>query len=408
MTISTDTTRVTVLSSGSTNQDITVSFPYAATSDLVVRVLTIATGDEVKLTEDSDYSVTTPGATGTVTIEAAYTINAYQITVYRDTPMTQSLALSDGGAYSALDLNNAFDKVTKLCAENNTSLTRAMRLPDTDLDAVTMVLPAAASRANKILAFDASGNPTVATTVPTGSLTVSTLGSTMMNLANAAAGRTALGLGTGSLLVTDTDATLAFPTDANVPTQLAVKTYVDTKASLTGNETIAGIKTFSSSPVVPTPITALQASTKGYVDKNGVNYGSGPVTGSYSLTNTPARLDFTTGDPTITLAVTGTYLILGWVNLNYNQATITAVRTITLSYWRSNNTPANLWSMTQATDIITINTKNRTAFDVALPPLIYTTVGVSDVLQLWGSMDTVPSAGSIDAVDAKILAIRLY
>lgn len=37
-------------------------------------------------------------------------------------------------------------------------------------------------------------------------------------------------------------------------------------AKLTGNQTIAGIKTFTSSPVVPAPTTDLQASTKKYVD----------------------------------------------------------------------------------------------------------------------------------------------
>lgn len=35
---------------------------------------------------------------------------------------------------------------------------------------------------------------------------------------------------------------------------------------LTGNQTIAGIKTFSSSPIVPTPTTATQAANKSYVD----------------------------------------------------------------------------------------------------------------------------------------------
>lgn len=34
----------------------------------------------------------------------------------------------------------------------------------------------------------------------------------------------------------------------------------------TGNETVAGVKTFSSSPIVPTPTTDMQASTKKYVD----------------------------------------------------------------------------------------------------------------------------------------------
>lgn len=35
-----------------------------------------------------------------------------------------------------------------------------------------------------------------------------------------------------------------------------------------GNETIAGVKTFSSSPIVPTPTTDMQAATKKYVDDN--------------------------------------------------------------------------------------------------------------------------------------------
>lgn len=34
----------------------------------------------------------------------------------------------------------------------------------------------------------------------------------------------------------------------------------------TGNETIAGVKTFSSSPIVPTPTTDSQAAPKSYVD----------------------------------------------------------------------------------------------------------------------------------------------
>lgn len=37
---------------------------------------------------------------------------------------------------------------------------------------------------------------------------------------------------------------------------------------LTGNQSVAGIKTFSSSPIVPTPTTATQAASKSYVDDN--------------------------------------------------------------------------------------------------------------------------------------------
>ena len=41
-----------------------------------------------------------------------------------------------------------------------------------------------------------------------------------------------------------------------------------TAVKLTGNQTVAGVKTFSSSPVVPTPTTNTQAANKAYVDDN--------------------------------------------------------------------------------------------------------------------------------------------
>ena len=50
----------------------------------------------------------------------------------------------------------------------------------------------------------------------------------------------------------------------------ADKSYVDnqdaTKVSKTGDETIQGVKTFESSPIVPTPTQTTEAATKGYVD----------------------------------------------------------------------------------------------------------------------------------------------
>jgi len=58
--------------------------------------------------------------------------------------------------------------------------------------------------------------------------------------------------------------------DANFATTVtnSIATKADDNAvvKLTGNQTVAGIKTFSSSPVVPAPTTDLQAATKKYVD----------------------------------------------------------------------------------------------------------------------------------------------
>lgn len=50
---------------------------------------------------------------------------------------------------------------------------------------------------------------------------------TFLEAPTAAAQRTALGLGTVATLTSDTDGTLAANSNTRVPTQAAVKTYVD-------------------------------------------------------------------------------------------------------------------------------------------------------------------------------------
>ena len=65
----------------------------------------------------------------------------------------------------------------------------------------------------------------------------------------AAGARTNLGLGTGALLVTDTDTTLAANSDSNVPTQKAVKTYVDN--AVTGLLDFKGSTDTSANPNYP-------------------------------------------------------------------------------------------------------------------------------------------------------------
>lgn len=54
--------------------------------------------------------------------------------------------------------------------------------------------------------------------------------------------------------------------DANKPISTATQTALNGKVNNTGDETIAGIKTFSSSPIVPNPTTSGQAMNKGTAD----------------------------------------------------------------------------------------------------------------------------------------------
>ncbi len=56
-----------------------------------------------------------------------------------------------------------------------------------------------------------------------------------------------------------------------------------TKVALTGNETIAGIKTFSSSPIVPTPTTDTQATNKAYVDGKYSGFKNYIINGNFDI-----------------------------------------------------------------------------------------------------------------------------
>lgn len=129
---------------------------------------------------------------------------------------------------------------------------------------------------------------------------------------------------------------------------------------------------------------------------------------AYSLTAVSAALDFGTTDPSVVINKAGTYLLFGRVNLKYTAATFAASRTATLKLRRTNNTAADLTngSMTALTDIITTLTYTMGVFN--LPPVVYTTTNTDDAITIFGDVSVVPTAGSLDAVEASVVAVRLY
>jgi hypothetical protein len=128
---------------------------------------------------------------------------------------------------------------------------------------------------------------------------------------------------------------------------------------------------------------------------------------AYQLTNTSALLDFGTTDPSLTISAPGTYLICAHVRLDYNAATFAAVRTMTAKLRRTNNTAADLTGGSQQakTQIITTLTYTAREFTIIVP---YVTANSDDLIQIWGDVDTVPTAGSLDAVEASIVAVKLF
>lgn len=128
---------------------------------------------------------------------------------------------------------------------------------------------------------------------------------------------------------------------------------------------------------------------------------------AYTLTATPALLDFGTTDPSITLPTPGTWLIYGRAKIDYTGATFAAVRTVPIKLRRINNTAADLTngSVTQSTNIVT--TLTCTMGEFVIPPIIYITTNSDDNIQLFGSVSVLPTAGTIDVNEASIVAIRI-
>lgn len=146
-------------------------------------------------------------------------------------------------------------------------------------------------------------------------------------------------------------------------------------------------------PSTPSPITGAIASQ--------ASAGT-----AYTLTNTAAAADFGTTDPVITIPGPGTYLIMGSVNVLYNAATFAANRTVTLKFRRTNNTAADIGvARTFQTRIITAITDGAGTFQI--PNTVYTTRNSNDSITIFADVSVLPTAGSIQATQAEIFALRI-
>lgn len=128
---------------------------------------------------------------------------------------------------------------------------------------------------------------------------------------------------------------------------------------------------------------------------------------AYSLTNAQAALVFGTTNPAITVNVAGTYLLLAVVRLDYNGATFAATRNATIKIRRTNNTAADVANATTTFETAVVTLTTDTMATISLPPVVYTTSNTDDALTIFGGLNTAPSAGSLDAVEASLIAIRI-
>ena len=90
--------------------------------------------------------------------------------------------------------------------------------------------------------------------------------------------------------------------------RLAWDTVVDEAVRTTNvNQTVGGVKTFSSSPIVPTPTTATQAANKDYVDS---------VAGGGTWTTLPTASYTSTGLALLFSASSGIYTANYEINID--------------------------------------------------------------------------------------------
>jgi hypothetical protein len=194
-------------------------------------------------------------------------------------------------------------------------------------------------------------------------------------------------------------------------------TYMDVSPNTNSTNAIsAGSGVSPAGPDLANPLTLSRGGTgsatatpaRSALGIGGANlsvYASGTA---YVLTATPALLDFGTTDPSLVINAPGVWLILARARIDNNAKTTAAVRTITLKLRRTNNTAADIANSSTGIKTAIMTTLTFTLATVDLQPIIYTTTNSDDIIQLWGSADDISGAGTFDAVEASIVAVKLY
>jgi len=391
--------------------DFDFPWPIVATSDVVVIIRTIATGAEDVLTETTDYSISAVNndysSGGTVTTVATYTSTS-QISILRDTPPTQNtgLVVSGSNVLREDSLEDAYDKLTLLVQQLLEENARQITIPRSDVD-ITVELDDSVSRADMILGFDSDGHVTALTSIPEGSISVTAY----MTTVNAAA---------------DADAAkvlLEIPTiDAFAETYLDDTTAALTRTTLgavglTGDETIAGTKTFSSAVIFSVastladssqlassaaPTADADISNKKYCDDQHLPYARMYCTAAQNnlsdTTWTTITLDTDTFDSgtitdlanyKITPAVAGQYLVCGQITYTNTIANKTYYAQI---YFNATSAKAIASSHTgDATTDITVSVCDVIVFDA------------DDYIQLRGQVNA-----GVDTVDINVGSTDTY
>ena len=157
MTISTTIIKNSYSGNGSTSA-FTYNFKITDEDDIQV-IIRSANGTETVKTITTHYTVSGVGGnSGTVTFTSGnIPVTGETVVLRRSTPQTQAMDLIDNDPMSADTIETAHDKVTSISQELQEQVDRSIKLSRTNTMTSTEFTVDATNRANKILAFDSSG-----------------------------------------------------------------------------------------------------------------------------------------------------------------------------------------------------------------------------------------------------------
>ena len=159
MTVSSTTTKNSYSGNGS-NDTFAYGFKIFDDDDITVIIRTDATGSETVKTKTTHYTVTNVGnASGGNVVFTSGNIPASGETVVlrRTSAQTQTTDYVANDPFPAATHEDALDKLTFLAQEQQEELDRAIKISRTNTMTSTEFTVGATDRANKVLAFDSSG-----------------------------------------------------------------------------------------------------------------------------------------------------------------------------------------------------------------------------------------------------------
>lgn len=184
MTISSEVARNDYVGTGSVST-YAYTFKVLNASDLKV-TQEDTSGVQTVLTNGVHYTVTGVGSNngGNVVLSSNLS-NGYKLNIRPNLPYTQLTDLRNQGGYLPDQLEDQLDRQVRLTQQIKDRLERSITAPETDT--ILSLLPRASSRANRMLGFNADGNPTVLVPEPgTAAAVLTDLANTADNAKNSA------------------------------------------------------------------------------------------------------------------------------------------------------------------------------------------------------------------------------